>query len=124
MHSLFDPLDDQTWAIRYLIVKTSNWWLGHKVLLAPQSIQDVSWLESKVLFNLTRQSIKEAPAYDPTVLEGRTQLLRLHGKDGHVTGGLARRGVEQVGAEEYERQRLNDDTDADEEDAKGSGVSS
>jgi hypothetical protein len=24
--------DDETWAIRYLIVETSNWWLGHQVL--------------------------------------------------------------------------------------------
>ncbi len=29
-------VDDQTWAIRYLIVNTSNWWMGHQVLIAPQ----------------------------------------------------------------------------------------
>ncbi len=30
--------DDETWVIRYLVVNTSNWWLGHKVLVAPQWI--------------------------------------------------------------------------------------
>ena len=25
-------VDDETWAIRYLVVDTSNWWLGHKCL--------------------------------------------------------------------------------------------
>ena len=32
-------LDEDTWAIRYLIVDTSNWWLGHQVLIAPQWIR-------------------------------------------------------------------------------------
>jgi len=27
-------IDDQTWAIRCLVVDTSNWWIGHKVLVA------------------------------------------------------------------------------------------
>ena len=38
-------LDDETWAIRYIVVDTSNWWLGHKVLVAPRWIRSVSWLE-------------------------------------------------------------------------------
>ena len=58
-------VDDQTWAIRYLIVDTSNWWLGHRLLIAPQWIENVSWLHSKVSVKMTRQAIKDAPAYDP-----------------------------------------------------------
>lgn len=27
-------MDDATWAVRYLIVDTSNWWLGHQALIA------------------------------------------------------------------------------------------
>ena len=38
-------LDDETWAIRYIVVDTSNWWVGHKVLVAPRWIKSVSWLE-------------------------------------------------------------------------------
>ena len=26
-------VDEETWAIRYMVVDTSNWWLGHKVLI-------------------------------------------------------------------------------------------
>ena len=29
-------VDEGSWAIRYLIVNTSNWWLGHQVLIAPE----------------------------------------------------------------------------------------
>ncbi|MGE5361400.1 MAG: PRC-barrel domain-containing protein [Bacteroidales bacterium] len=57
-------VDDHTWAIRYLVVDTSNWWGGHDVLISPPWIEAVSWPEEKVFVALTRQSIKEAPDYD------------------------------------------------------------
>jgi uncharacterized protein YrrD len=115
-------VDDQTWAIRFLIVNTGDWWLGHKVLLAPQSIHDVSWLDSRVSVNSTRQAIKEAPAYDPTALEARAQLLRLHEHDGHATGDPTWIGAEQVRADEQLRDdEVDDDSDADQEDALISG---
>ena len=57
-------IDDETWAIRYLVVDTSNWWLGHQVLVAPRWITAVSWLEGKVSVDLTQQAIKDAPLYD------------------------------------------------------------
>jgi len=56
-------VDDFTWSIRYMVVNTSNWWSGHRVLLSPEWIQRVSWAESRVDVALERQSIKEAPAY-------------------------------------------------------------
>ena len=58
-------IDDHTWAIRYLIVDTSNWWGGHQVLVAPQWIEAVSWLDGRVSVGLTRQAVKGAPPYDP-----------------------------------------------------------
>ena len=57
-------VDDHTWAIRYLIVNTSNWWGGHRVLVAPHWIKDVSWSEAKVSVDLTRQAVKDAPPYE------------------------------------------------------------
>jgi hypothetical protein len=35
-------VDERTWAIRYLIVNTSNWWLRHQVLVAPECFEEVS----------------------------------------------------------------------------------
>jgi hypothetical protein len=58
-------VDERTWAIRYLIVNTSNWWLGHQVLVAPAWFDEVGWVHSKLTTGLTRQDIKDAPAYDP-----------------------------------------------------------
>ncbi len=42
-------IDDETWAIRYLIVDTHNWWPGKKVLVSPQWIERVSWNEVESL---------------------------------------------------------------------------
>ncbi len=36
-------MDEETWAINCLVVNTSNWWLGHQVLITPKWIRDVSW---------------------------------------------------------------------------------
>jgi hypothetical protein len=57
-------LDEDTWAIRYLIVDTSNWWLGHTVLIAPQWIQDVSWSARSISIKLAREAIKGSPPYN------------------------------------------------------------
>jgi hypothetical protein len=38
-------IDEETWAIRYVVVDTNNWWLGHQVLIAPQWIREVRWAD-------------------------------------------------------------------------------
>jgi sporulation protein YlmC with PRC-barrel domain len=71
-------LDEDTWAIRYLIVDTSNWWLGHKVLITPQWIQGVSWSERTVSIDLTREAIKNSPPYDSASTLHRHQEASLY----------------------------------------------
>ena len=56
-------IDDATWAIRYLIVDTRNWWPGKRVLIAPQWIERVSWSESSVFIHLSREAIKQSPEF-------------------------------------------------------------
>jgi len=56
-------IDDHTWAIRYLIVNTSNWWRGRRVVVSPDCIKDVSWSEAKVSVDLTRQAVSDLPLY-------------------------------------------------------------
>lgn len=59
-------VDEETWAIRYMVVNTSNWWVGHKVVISPEWITDVDWSERTVSLDLTRDSVKRAPPYDST----------------------------------------------------------
>ncbi|WP_231907402.1 PRC-barrel domain-containing protein [Colwellia sp. PAMC 20917] len=60
-------IDIDTWAIRYLIINTSNWWLGHLVLIAPKWIKEVSWPTTKIYADMTQQQVKDAPTFDPSV---------------------------------------------------------
>jgi uncharacterized protein YrrD len=66
-------VDEETWAIRYLVVNTSNWWIGHQVLITPEQIRDVSWGDGMVSLNITRQKIKDAPPYDASF-----EINRMH----------------------------------------------
>jgi len=79
-------IDDATWAIRYLIIDTQNWWPGKKVLVAPQWIERVSWDESKVFVNLTQEAIKRSPEYTEDSLltrEYETGLYRHYDRQGY-----------------------------------------
>jgi hypothetical protein len=93
-------VEEDTWAVRYLIVATSDWWLGHQVLIAPQWISEVSWPYHSISLNLTRQAIKDAPPYDSLLPLQRTQELGLHQHYGRIGywsdrggGGTADGGV-------------------------------
>lgn len=85
-------IDDVTWAIRYLIVDTRNWWPGKKVLISPEWLDHVSWVESKMFVKLTRDAIKQAPEYsDVSSLnrEYETKLYNHYGQEGYWISGQA-----------------------------------
>jgi sporulation protein YlmC with PRC-barrel domain len=71
-------IDDETWAIRYLIIDTKNWWSGKKILVSPQWIERVSWSESSVLVNLSQEAIKQSPEYAEESLPTRDYEIELH----------------------------------------------
>jgi hypothetical protein len=71
-------IDEETWAIRYLVVATHNWWPGKKVLVSPQWIERVSWGERKVFVNLSRDVIKQSPEYSEESLLTRDYEIGLH----------------------------------------------
>ena len=82
-------IDDETWAIRYLVIDTSNWWFGHQVLVAPPWIKGVNWSRQSVSVDLSRASIKNAPVYDPAAVWSSEQDLSLyqhHGRSGYWAG--------------------------------------
>jgi hypothetical protein len=79
-------IDDHSWAIRYVLVDTSNWWLGHEVIIAPEWIEDVDWAECIVSVDLSRQAVKDSPSYaSERTLEREQELCthRHYGRDGY-----------------------------------------
>lgn len=57
-------IDDETWAVKSIVVDTRNWLPGKKVLLEPKQINRVNWYETKVHVDLPRDSIRQAPEAD------------------------------------------------------------
>jgi len=72
-------IDDETWAIRYLVVATKNWWPGKRVLISPKWIENVSWEEREVAIGLSRENIKAAPEYTDESLLTRDYETGLYG---------------------------------------------
>lgn len=71
-------VDDETWAIRYLEVDTRNWWPGKKVLVSPAWIDNVSWPDSKVYVDLSRETIQNGPEYIDLMTVTREYEMRLY----------------------------------------------
>ena len=71
-------VDDETWEVRYLVVDTSNWWFGKKVLVAPHWASGISWSESNVYIDMSRQSIKSCPEWNANAAINREYEARLY----------------------------------------------
>ncbi len=57
-------IDEDSWTIRYLVIDTEDWLPGKKVLVSPEWIERISWEDSKVFVDLSRDIIENAPGYD------------------------------------------------------------
>jgi len=71
-------IDDETWTIRYLVVKAHEWWPGKRILVAPEWIGSVSWSESKVFISVSKEAIKTAPPMSEESLLRRDYEENLH----------------------------------------------
>ena len=71
-------IEDETWAIRYLVVDTGHWWSGKKVLVSPRWIDRISWNESTVFVALSPETVKGSPEYSEDSLLTRDYETQLH----------------------------------------------
>jgi uncharacterized protein YrrD len=71
--------DAESWAVRYLLVDTRNWWPGgKKVLIATHWIDSIDWPAKNVTVSLTREQVKASPEYDEQAVVDRDYEKRLH----------------------------------------------
>lgn len=74
-------VDDETWAIRYAVVNTGNWWLGHEVNIAREWIKDVRWSDASITVDRTKQAVKDALLDEPSGELDREQQQGLYSHD-------------------------------------------
>ncbi|MDQ6828478.1 MAG: PRC-barrel domain-containing protein [Gemmatimonadota bacterium] len=70
--------DDATWGIRYLVVDTSNWWFGEKVLVSPHWAHRISWKDKNVYVDMSRDAIKNSPEWNGEAAVNRQYEQRLY----------------------------------------------
>lgn len=58
-------IDDQTWAIRYLVIDTSNWGMGKKVLIALEWIGSIRANHRLVDLRVSKDAIRASPKWEP-----------------------------------------------------------
>jgi len=75
-------------------VDTKNCWAGKHALVSPQWIERVSWGESKVFVNLSRETIKGSPEYTQESLnrDYEIKLHRHYDRNGYWADELAAKG--------------------------------
>lgn len=71
-------VDDVSWAIRYLIVDTRNWWPGAHVLISPYAVQSINWSDNQIRLNVSRGTVKASPPWDPLDIVEQGYERRLH----------------------------------------------
>jgi hypothetical protein len=68
--------DEESWAIRYVVMNTRNWLPGKHVIISPQRFTEPSWTEQKIWVDLTRDEIRHSPEFDGRSLQQRSDLPR------------------------------------------------
>jgi sporulation protein YlmC with PRC-barrel domain len=70
--------NDADWNIRYMVVDTRNWLPGKWVLIPLTFITDVRWIDRSVYIDLTKESVKNSPEYNPSDPVNREYEARLY----------------------------------------------
>ena len=71
-------LDASSWGIAYLVINTSNWWVGQHVLMAPYSVKEIDWPERFIRLDITRAKVKASPSWNPSDVVDGTFQRQLH----------------------------------------------
>jgi hypothetical protein len=75
--------DDASWTIRYLVVDTGHWLPARHVLLSPCAVVVIEAAAERIVMNLTKQQIREAPGVDAARPVSRQQETTLATYYGH-----------------------------------------
>ena len=57
-------VDEAGWAVRYLVVDTSNWIGGRSVLISPSVVANIDSPASRINVTLTRDQVKNSPSVE------------------------------------------------------------
>jgi sporulation protein YlmC with PRC-barrel domain len=56
-------INDENWEICHLLVETGHWFSGKEIAISPKSVGRISYEDSNISVNMTKEAIMEAPDY-------------------------------------------------------------
>jgi hypothetical protein len=71
-------IDSQGWAIRYLVIDTSNWLAGRKVLISPQWVERIEWDDARLYLNVRKEVVANSPEQPADLRLDRVYERELH----------------------------------------------
>lgn len=71
-------IDNGSWAMRYVVVTTHQWWSGRRVVIPPQWIRQMDWQQKLVLLEVPRDAVQNAPEFDPAPGHARPYETNLY----------------------------------------------
>lgn len=72
-------VDQDTWAIRYLVIDTSNWLPGsRKVIISPDWAESIDWGAGSVKVSVPSKKIEKSPKYDRNTIVDREYETTLY----------------------------------------------
>ncbi len=74
--------DDESWAIRYLVVQTGGWLGGRQVLISPFSIVQADWQAKRLEVALTKRRVENSPdinTHQPVCRQHEAEYNRYYG---------------------------------------------
>jgi uncharacterized protein YrrD len=87
--------DDETWTVRYLIVKTGPWF-SREVLISAATVTDHSWEDSTFSVGITREQVRDSPDIDtdkPISRQQEAELANYYPWQSYWGTGFYRGGV-------------------------------
>jgi sporulation protein YlmC with PRC-barrel domain len=82
-------VDDESWAIRFLVIDTSAWWFGKRVLVSPRWAESVSWDERTIHLDVSREVVQNSPEWTPGAPVNRELEHKLYDYYGRPVHGYA-----------------------------------
>jgi hypothetical protein len=86
--------DDRRWALRYLVVHTGNWLIGHDVLVAPGSLHLDGRGERLLELGMTSEQVRRSPGIDadrPVSRQYEASTFDGYDSRHYLTGPVTRR---------------------------------
>jgi hypothetical protein len=75
-------IDEASWAIKYLIIATTNWLPGNRILILPETVRQINGSEGQVRIGLTREEVQTSPRWNQADLIDPGYEETLHGQFG------------------------------------------